>query len=115
MHAHTKHTFPFHTPFHFTLSYTSRFTCVLDATVHGSAACVQLGGDAMGASLPKPPFVFALMSAARRASPSAHSHTHDLSTAHMLDRGTFEHLSGRSAIPHHLRAADSCVPFYRRQ
>ena len=33
----------------------------------------------------------------------------------MLDRGTFEHLSGRSAIPHHLRAADSCVPFYRRQ
>ena len=53
----------FHTPFHFTISYLSRFTSVLDAAVHVAAAACAVWW-AMGASLPKTPCVGALMSAA---------------------------------------------------
>ena len=61
---------------------------------------------AIGASLHKPLFVFALMSAARRAPRPRRTLTH-LSAAHMCYRPwhfEHQHFLGRAAIPHQLRA-----------
>ena len=65
MHAHLTHLYARTSPFH-----------ILFNTPHAFVHISRTLGAMCGCIAPQTPFVFALMSAARRASPSAHSHTH---------------------------------------